>query len=503
VVDPSPPSNESQDLREAFAGPVGSLVLSAFGVSSDTVALRSYHWQLSLWSLGIELPLFLVHDFGWALTAPAHEVKPRLPRALLDARAELAQFRPALESYQSLLEEFVDDHVCRSCRKLRLADDAVVSVLARLLSGVAQATRQRARAEAPVPVDPGSFRSALAAQLAMFHAKSRSFELEALQALEGARALLLITLDTLDLDTLQLLGLLGGAGASQSPEIVDLLASLDSPESANVAGFALEVLPSVLEAKHRRQASNYSAHGYAGLTRRGGIDSMVLTELAWDEPELLRRLLDHELLYFAREEAEEDEQRLHWLLVDASASMRGERSTFARGMALATAKKLVLEGEEVWLSFFDARLYEKQLCSAGKLPLSHVLGFKGERGRNPARVFSELAAALELVRKKRERPLVVELFTHAALGVPRPKVEALSQLCQLRSVFVLPSRDKLELDYLDLLDAYWVVDEAALVQRHERKRRAKSILADLTGPRSAPRSEHGSLRATAPGPSLR
>jgi hypothetical protein len=118
-------------------------------------------------------------------------------------------------------------------------------------------------------------------------------------------------------------------------------------------------------------------------------------------------------------------------------------------------------------------------------------------------VFSELFVALELVRKRTQRPLVVELFTHAALLVPRQKVEALSRLCQLRSVFVLPSRNELDLDYLDLLEAYWVVDEAALVQKHEREQRARSILADLTGSHGSAAPERASLQASAPGPSLR
>ena len=39
--------------------------------------------------------------------------------------------------------------------------------------------------------------------------------------------------------------------------------------------------------------------------------------------------------------------------IDASASMRGQRSVFARGLALTLIKKLLLQGEDVYFSFFD------------------------------------------------------------------------------------------------------------------------------------------------------
>jgi hypothetical protein len=509
AIQNSPPSGLPRSL-EQFSGPLGSLSLSLVGVQSDSVALRSYHWHRTLWSLGIELPLFVVHDFGWALAAPTHAVELSLPRFIADEKVPSDAFKAALEDYKRLLDEFVNGHVCQSCRRLTLGDDALVGVLARLLCDVARRAGRHAPKQGPPPIDANLLTHALRSRVQLFRGQNRNFELQTLAALQATRPYLLILLDTLDLGTLELLGLLGQGGSSQSPEIVDLLSTLGSPESANIADFALEVLPSVLETKHRRQASTYAAHGYAGLTRRGNIDSLVLTELAWDEPELVRRLLDHEVLYFAREEAQQDERRLHWLLVDASASMRGERATFARGMALATAKKLVLEGEEVWLSFFDARLYEKHVCRPGKLPLTHVLSFRGERGRNPARVFSELCVALELQQKRSPRQLVVELFTHAALSVPRRQVENVGRLCQLSCVFVLPSRGKLDLDYLDLLHTHWVVDEAALVSKEERERRAKSILADLgsrtkaggQGPptQSAPTQ---SAKASAHGPSPR
>jgi hypothetical protein len=48
----------------------------------------------------------------------------------------------------------------------------------------------------------------------------------------------------------------------------------------------------------------------------------------------------------------------------------------------------------------------------------------------------------------------------------------------LAAVFILPSGGKLDLDYLDLLDAHWVVDHATLAHGAARADAAKSILTE-------------------------
>src|SRR5208282_4627633 len=129
-------------------------------------------------------------------------------------------------------------------------------------------------------------------------------------------------------------------------------------------------------------------------------------------------MVDGELLYYTREQAPDEARRLHYLVIDASASMRGEREVFARGLAIALGKKLQLGGEEVCMRFFDSRLYDLQRGRGG-LPAAWLLGFKGERGRNPARVFAQLATEVALLRARDARDPVVHVITHAALHVPR------------------------------------------------------------------------------------
>jgi hypothetical protein len=175
------------------------------------------------------------------------------------------------------------------------------------------------------------------------------------------------------------------------------------------------------------------------------------------------------------------------VVIDASASMRGEREVFARGLAIALAKKLQLGGEEVWMRFFDSRLYEvHRTRGRASLPVSWLLGFRGERGRNPARVFAQLSTELALLRARDPRDVAVHVITHAALHVPRSLVQEVRRLAHLLGVFILPSGGVIDLEWLDLLESYAVVDHATLEQRAARTRAAAKIVADAaTGTRRA------------------
>ena len=237
-------------------------------------------------------------------------------------------------------------------------------------------------------------------------------------------------------------------------------------------------MPPEPETRRSRASGTASTDGYAGLGARGSLDSMVLTELAWDPEEFARRFLDQEILYYTREQAPEDARRLHYLLIDASASMRGERQVFARGLAIALGKKLQLAGEEVWMRFFDSRLYDVQKARSGHLPASYLLGFKGERGRNPARVFAQLATEIALVRAREQKDPVIHLITHAALHVPAALVAEVRKTAHIYGIFILPSGGRLNLDYLDQLEGHAVIDHATLHKKSERAAAATKIVAD-------------------------
>lgn len=466
-------------LREpAVAGPLGSLALSQVRPANATMALRAIRWQEGLERLGVVLPFALTHDVGM-LFAAAPEHRHLGARVDASAVAGATPGDPArmLEAYRAILRELADSEASRRSAELKLSDDLVTVILSRLLGSVAAQTAGRPAYVSAIPIDAAIFEGLDAQLPRLFSATPRAFETAALAAFETARLFVLTMSDALDVDTLRLFGMLGSEATGALAQI-DLLSALESPEANDIVNFSLEILPSVLETKLRPAAGTQAAHGYSGLGTRGSLDSMVLTELAWDDLELARRLADNEVLYFAREQSRDEQKRIHHLLIDASASMRGDRQTFARGMAIATGKKLLLEEEEVAFRFFDSRLYELHRAKNGHLPTAHLLSFKGERGRNPARVFAELATDLELARSRDPRSPVVHLFTHAALYIPREMVQAVRSLAHIAAVFILPSGGKLDLDYLDLLNAHWVVDHATLAKQSARADAAKSILGE-------------------------
>jgi hypothetical protein len=207
-------------------------------------------------------------------------------------------------------------------------------------------------------------------------------------------------------------------------------------------------------------------------------------------------MIDNEISYYTREQAPDEARRLHYLLIDASASMRGDRQVFARGLAIALGKKLQLAGEEVWMRFFDSRLYDVQRPRPGQLPAAYL------------RVFAQLATEIALLRARDQRDPVIHLITHAALHVPRPLVQEVRRMAHLFGVFILPSGGTLDLDYLDLLEGHAVVDNATLQQRTARAAAATKIVDDaaklgdrvsvpppsMSGPRSARDSIPPSLR---------
>jgi hypothetical protein len=484
------PVSATLERDPAIAGPLGGLALAAVRASSPMLVVRAVRWWRDLGRLGVRLPLFVVHDLGLLYAAPREHIELGLRAGVEGALARVPRLPELAETYRGIVAEIARSQAAERARGMKLGDDLVVVVLARVLSSVVQRSPQRPPWPQTLPLDPELVRD-LDPQLPhLFAAVPRSYEAASLDSLVRARLHVLTLADALDLDTLRLLGMLGPEStAAGALAHVDLLAALSSPAANDIVNFSLELLPSVLETHRAHATGTHAVHGYSGVGRKGSIDSMVLTELAWDEEELGRRMADGELVFYTREQAPDEARRLHYLVIDASASMRGEREVFARGLAIALGKKLQLAGEEVWMRFFDSRLYDVQRArDRTQLPAAWLLGFKGERGRNPARVFAQLATEITLLRARDQRDPVVHIITHAALHVPRPLVQEVRRQAHLFGVFILPSGGTLDLDWLDLLESYAVVDHATLQQRSARAAAATKIVDDAARVTVPPRS---------------
>lgn len=473
---------------------LGSLLLAAVRPGSDALLRRSIGWARDLDRLGVDVALPIVNDLGLLLAVPLGQVTVGARRQLGAALSNKSAASATHQRYVEALRNLSADPTVEQIRAMRPSDDLIVVLLTRLLGGGRDGgvtTRGRLLEELP-PAELVDLDRRLPA---LFRSFARDGELAALGRFVDGLLRLRVVLDTIDLDTLKLLAVFGqgadaapGASALSGIAQVELLAALSSLQANDVVNFSLELLPSVLETTRRAAPGTYAIGGYQGLTRRGSLDSMVLTELAWDDDELTRRLLDDEVLFHARERSEDEAARVHLILVDASASMRGDRTTFARGVAIALAKRLELEGEEARIRFFDARLYEPfggatSRRSKGTLAaaLPHILSFRGERGRSPERVLRQLIAELDVLRIRDRRAPVVHLITHAAFYATRALISDVRARASMFGVFITPRAEsgaerELDLDWLDVLDSYFSVDQGTLAKKDDRAARGREIV---------------------------
>jgi hypothetical protein len=190
--------------------------------------------------------------------------------------------------------------------------------------------------------------------------------------------------------------------------------------------------------------------------------------------------VDHELLYYGHERQREDERRLQYILVDSSASMRGKRQVFARGLALTLVKKLSLQGDEIWLRFFDSRLHELVKASRGaSFPVPYLLSFRSEHGRNYGKVFRQLLLELTRLHREQRRRIVVYLITHGQCHIAPDLVAALAQQAILYGIIILPSSE-VELEFLPLLHRSQIVEPTSLQSRSGRRDRALDIVVDAS-----------------------
>jgi hypothetical protein len=235
-------------------------------------------------------------------------------------------------------------------------------------------------------------------------------------------------------------------------------------------------LPSVLETKRQSGAQTFAVDGYASLERRGNLDSLVLSEFAYDEDLFDRKVIDNELYYYGHERQREEERRLQYVLCDASASMRGQRQVFARGLALTLIKKLALQGDEIWLRFFDSRLYDVvKVARSGAFSVPYLLTFKSERGRNYGKVFRQLLLELGRLKREARRRVILYIITHGQCHIPVELVAQMKPLAYLYGIIILPSQE-VTLDYLQHFDRYQIVSAEALSSKEGRKDRALDIV---------------------------
>jgi hypothetical protein len=460
----SPADLADSELRRQL----GTLALSHVQPSGAVEAIAAASWWNMLARLGFRVPLAVVHDFGLLLS-----------RNREGSRREIASASgtPALARYRALLVALASSEVIQDLGTAPLRDETVAVILARLLGDVYLRWPGRPRTASDIDELPLSSPSYEVDRVSLAREVDPAWSLPFIHRLVEHDRAVLARLDQIDAGVLRLLGLFQfQAGVS---DLADLYQVVGTSGAADIVDFSLQLLPSLLETKRRPAAQRFSIDGYASVERRGNLDALLPGEMAHDDEIFALKAVSDDLLYYGHERQHETGHKLNYMLIDASASMRGARQVFARGLALALAKKFSLLGGDVWVRFFDSRLHERiDAGSSSRRELPRLLCFRSERGRNYARVFAELATEVARLRHEQGRDVALTFVTHAECQIPTATVEALARDAYLYGIFVLPSKP-IDLDYLPKLHRYQVVTADSLSRAAEKRRRALEIVEDV------------------------
>ncbi len=450
-----------------FERQVGTMALSQLEGTGALALMRAVAWHNSLARLGFAAPLVVVHDLG-CLIAGLGRPSSHL-RGLGDP--ELA------EGWRRLLVELGDSELVRAQAGWKHRDPMVGVVLARVIATVIPQLPDDVRVLRPLALPSDVMHYTRVEPTSAFNRYDQSVATAWLSTMTTHRLLPILEVEQIDLDALRLLGLFRGGEALPGVDLADLYNVIMSPSLADVIDFSMELLPSILEVRREAGQQSFSIDGYASIERRGNLDDLVLTQLAYDDDVFEQKLVESELLFFTHEKQMENERRDHQVLVDGSASMRGVREVFARGLALALCKRLALLGEDVSLRFFDSRLYEGvKVLPSGSSEVPYALQFRAERGRNYARVIRQLNAELATPRRGAAHTLVY-LLTHGECQLPSDDVAMLANRAPIYGVFILPS-GPLDQPYLDHLHRVHVIDADA-ISHGRRAQKARQIIDDV------------------------
>jgi hypothetical protein len=460
-------SRNEGELRRQLA----TLGYSQLRSATTADAVGAVGWWNLLARLGLPLPLVVVHDLGLLLSGGGGAAKREVIRDGVPAGGVLAR-------YQSLLARFADTDTIEELGTTPIGDETLAVILARIIGDIYLRWHGRSRLPAPAALPTSAPAYDLShAELARAH--DPAWALPFIQRVCEQERTLLARLQQLELSAVRLFGLFPIDGTAA--DLADLIHVVGSAGAADVVDFSLQLMPSLLETKRKPAAQRFSIDGFASVERRGNVDALLPSELAHDDDVFVLKALSDDLLYYGHERQNEVARPLHYILVDGSASMRGAREVFARGLALALAKKVSLVGgsnADVWVRFFDSRLHPRiDLGRSARRDLPRLLSFRSQRGRNYARVFADLAAEVGRLARDEGRDVAITFITHGTCQIPIATVKALAANARLYGIFVLPS-GPLELDYLPLLHRSQVVTAASLGRTAEKRRRALEIVED-------------------------
>ncbi len=309
------------------------------------------------------LPLALARDLGLLLTHAPEQIRIEKPAHL--------PFERDTTDYLNFLERLTHHPLVRELpRWLPQVSDAVLAViLARLVEGLELPN------EYGVPTGPAGivFTQALSNELEHADVAQiwRGIPLnkrpdwgnllppEALARIES-------NLLALNREEIRFMVRFGPplSGGPDPRDLMDILALTGLPRAARFAlSQTIKLLPRVSSTQTVGGIQIYPKGGYEGLARKGSLDNLLLTELAWPDEIFLHRVLNHEALYYGRERPRERRRELAYLVVQLGWGLGGDGQVIARALVLALAQAMRQRGYEVLYSIAGSELTEPSVLN--------------------------------------------------------------------------------------------------------------------------------------------
>jgi hypothetical protein len=470
-------------LSPAEVRALGGLVVSCAGANEAALGMRALSWYNSILRLGLRVPFVVVHDLGAAMLGAASSIRvpPDLPPNFAAPHATAQAALAVLGQYAQVLEEIAKTDIAAQISATRIEDSVLATLLTRALGPVVDRWRSSIAFE-PVPINAERSRRPSSRSRRLWAAVDRRPSSDFLQHLLQAPAAPPARHRADRPRHRRAPRARGGRRlhardrAGRPPRGVQLargqrrgeLLPRHPPERARdeARGRAAGVLRRRLLGRGARTARSTPSCSPRWPTTTTSSSSASSTASCSSTPTRPRTARPRGLPD-PRRRQRLDARRAHGLR--AGPRHRPRQAHDPAGLRGA-------------VRFFDSRLYEPMrlrrgrsgLHGAGPLHVAGILAFKGERGRNYARVFSQLASELERCASARRSPCTSSPTPSATC--PSTSCAACASSAEVCGVFMLPSRGALDLEYLPLLTLHEVVTDAALRDRSERATRALSIV---------------------------
>ncbi len=339
-----PPTTSSPSLLAASEIMRRHLMTCTLCHTTGPTPARPAYWLRAAATVGAFMPLWLAQDLGNVLT-----------------QAGIAVRRPAYlpedidtGPYAAFLSRIARSPLSREISGWAMSDSMIGVVLARLLQGVVfPADYQFQHATVDVARElAGALAHADTARLwkhgdpadrPVWHQLLPSAGLARIES----------NLRRLGIDELRFLHRYGPrfAGAPAPRDLLDLFSLLELPSPARQSlSQVLRLLPSVSQSVSGGEQT-HAIGGYEGLTRIGGLDSLVPTELAYPRDLFVYRVMNREALYYGREGGQEPRRELVYIVTQIGIELAGDADLLARTLTLAIAQTMLRRGYEVQQSF--------------------------------------------------------------------------------------------------------------------------------------------------------